>query len=227
MSQICLELIKGLFTLAAVGLGAYIALGAYFRQKEYELVKERYLEGGVDIVAAELESALGVVSHNWSRCLQVCKSFRDSGKDFDVKELERGFLDLDASKFRQVAHHRIGSLIGSQVMWETFQSAMAHASAANGMFTEEIPQTIRLRCTTTRITQDHAAMASTMMEASRERHDDGSKYAVILRELHALGLMLEAEKLNLNAIAKFPKRPAVAQLIQRLQTQLPETATVE
>ncbi|MDZ7593487.1 MAG: hypothetical protein U0932_02435 [Thiobacillus sp.] len=222
MSQICIELIKGAFTLAAVALGAVIALRVYFRQKEYELVKQRYLEGGVDVIASEIESAFGVASHNWARCLQVCKSFRDTGANFDMKELERGFLDLDNSQFQQIAHHRIGSLIQSQVIWETFQSAMAYASSANATYTKEVPETIRLRCTTDLIDHDQASMANTMLDNLRELHDSSFKYAPIMRELHVLSLMLEAERLNLKKIANFSKRREVQQLIDRLHAAFPE-----
>lgn len=130
MSQIYIELIRGGFTLAAVGLGSFIALRVYFRQKEYELVKQRYLEGSLDLIAAHLESTLGTVSHNWARSMQICKSFRDTGQNFDLEELTKGFLDFDNSKFQQIAHHRLGALIKTQVIWGIFQSALAWANAA-------------------------------------------------------------------------------------------------
>lgn len=206
----------------AVAIGASIALHSYFRQKEYELVKQRYLDGGVDVVASELELTLGIVCHNWARCSQVCKSFRDSGVNFDIKELERGFLDMDSSHFQQIAHHRVNSLIQSEVIWEAFQVAMAYAASANNMFTKEVPEAIRLRCTTNLIAEDQASMANTMLDDLRECHDNGFKYALIIRELYALSLMLEAEKLNIKAIAKFSKRREVQQLIERLRTSFPD-----
>ncbi|MCX7192421.1 MAG: hypothetical protein NTY60_02145 [Proteobacteria bacterium] len=215
-------MIKGAFTLVAVALGAFIALQVYFRQKEYELIKQRYLEGGVDVVASELESTLGVVSHNWARCLHVCKSFRDVGANFDIKEIERGFLNIDSSHFQQIAHHRISSLINSDIIWESFQLAMAYADSANSMFTKEMPETIRLRCTTDLMTQDHESMANAMLDNLRETNERGFKYALITRELHALGLMLEVEKLNIKAITKFSKRHEVQQLIERLRAAFPE-----
>lgn len=227
MSQLCLEIVKGLFTLAAVALGSYVALRVYFRQKEYELVKQRYLEGGVDIVAAQLETSLGVVSHNWARCLQVCKSFRDTGEDFDLKELDRGFLVLDASKFQHVAHHRVGSLLQSQVVWDKFQSAMAYASSANSMITQEVPEAMRMLCTTNRNPLDHASMGRRMVEDLRRVHDKSFKFAVLERELHALSLMLEQEKLNWKAIATFSQRVEVQQLIQRLTAQVLEASELE
>ena len=117
MTQLYLEIVKGMFTLAAAGVAAWIALRLYFRQKEYELIKQRYLEGAIDIVAAEVEQALGVVQHNWTRCLNIVKTYRDENINFDVKELEKGFVDLD-SKLHRVPHHRIGNLIGSQLIWD-------------------------------------------------------------------------------------------------------------
>jgi hypothetical protein len=96
MCVLSVEIIKGIFTLVPVALGAWIGLRLYFRQKEYELIKQRYLEGAVDIVAAEVEQAFGTFSHNWARCLNIVKAFRDAQNDFDAKELEKGFLDLDS-----------------------------------------------------------------------------------------------------------------------------------
>jgi hypothetical protein len=84
-----LEIIKGGFTLAAAGLAAWVALRLYFRQKEYELIKQRYLEGSVDIVSAEVEQALGVLMNNWARCLNIVKAYRDERADFDLQELKR------------------------------------------------------------------------------------------------------------------------------------------
>ena len=54
VSPLGLELIKGIFTLAALGLAAMIGSRTYFRQKDYELAKQRYLEQGLDVVAGDL-----------------------------------------------------------------------------------------------------------------------------------------------------------------------------
>jgi len=226
MSPFCTELLNGIFTLTAVILGAYIARKGYFRQKEYELAKQRYLEGGVDVVAAELEQALGVVSHNYARCLNICKSFRDAGVDFDIKEIDRGFIELDSSHFKQIAHHRIGSLINSQLIWDIFQSAMAYSTSANSQITKEFPEAMRLRMITDRISIEHESMAEKMVADLREIHDDGFKFAALLRELHVLTLLLEAETLSLKDIANFHKRPEVKQMLERLSTAFSkETAT--
>lgn len=220
MNPFCTEIIRGFFTLLAVALGSMVALSAYFRQKEYELTKQRYLEQGVDVVAAELEKVFGVLSHNYARCLQVCKSYRDVEDKFDLKELERGFLPFDGSKFHQIANHRISSLIGSDVVWENFQSAMAYAVSANAMMVAEIPEAIRILSSEPIETRDRAQDFEQMITDMRTRHDGGFKYAVLVRELHALSLLLEGSKLSLKAVARFHDRQEAKDVVSRLKKEL-------
>ncbi len=202
-------------------MGSVVALRVYFRQKEYELTKQRYLEQGIDVVASELEGALGVVSHNYARSLQLCKGYRDSGPNLNLKELERGFLELNSSKFHEIAHHRVSSLLQNQVVWEAFQSAMSHATTANSVITQEIPEAIRRFLENPDKFNDRELLSGEMIEALKARHDQGSKYATLIRELHVLSLLLEAEPLGLKAIAKFSSRPDAILLIERLRSTFP------
>jgi hypothetical protein len=219
LSPLYQELIKGAFTLAAAGLAAWIALRLYFRQKEYELIKQRYLEGAVDIIAAEVEQVLGVVSHSWARCLNIVKAFRDEKTDFDLKELEKGFLELDSSRFHRVAHHRIGNLAGTQLIWYIYQLAMAFAGNANTKITKEIPETLRLKLTTNRITREPGEIATAMFNELKQIDNESHKFACLIRELHALGLLLETQRLNFKSISRFPERTEVKNLIKRLQSE--------
>lgn len=221
MNDIYTEIVKGAFTLGAVALGSVVALRVYFRQKEYELTKQRYLEQGIDVVASELEGALGIVSHNYARSLQLCKFYRDSGPKLDLKELERGFLELDSSKFHQIAHHRVSSLLQNHVVWESFQSAMAHATTANSVITQEIPEAIRRFLEDPDRFNDRKKLSEDMVKELQETHDQGSKYANLIRELHTLSLLLEAEPLSLKAIANFSSTPEASLLIKRLRITFP------
>lgn len=227
MSQFCTELVKGLFTLSAVALGSYIALRVYFRQKEYELVKQRYLEGALDQISAQLESSLGAASHNWARSMQICKSFRDTGANFDLSELNKGFIDYDNSKFQQIAHHRLGSLIKTQVIWESFQSALAWANGANNMFVKEVPEAIRLRCTTSLIDVDQAAMSEKMIADMNDVHRKGFKYAHLQTALLRLSQILEGEQLSFKALSEFSSRPAVKQILNDLKNSFEQAEKSE
>ena len=218
LSPLWLEIIKGGFTLAVTSLGAYIALNLYFRQKEYELIKQRYLDSAVDIVAAEVEHVLGVVSHNWARCLNIVKAYRDEKDNFDINEIEKGFLELDSSRFHRVAHHRIGNLTGSQLIWRVYQLALAFAGNANTKITKEVPEIIRFKLTTNLIESEADEIAMEMFNELKNIDNESHKFAYLIRELHALGLMLESEHLSFKSISGFPRRSDVKSLLNRLQT---------
>jgi len=218
-SVLCMEIVKSLFTLAAAGLAAWVALRLYFRQKEYELIKQRYLEGAIDIVAAEVEQALGVVNHNWARCLNIIKAYRDEKTLFDIKELSKGFLELDSSKFHRVPHHRIGNLIGSQLIWQVYQCAMAFAANSNTVITKEIPETIRVKLTTTLIVTEPEQLAEALFRQLEEMDKESHKYASFTREMHTLGLILETERLSFKKLIKLSGRAEVKDIVKRLKTE--------
>jgi hypothetical protein len=221
MSALYTEIVRGSFTLAAVATGSLIALYTYFRQKEYELVKQRYLEQSVDAITTQLETSLGTVSHNYARCLQIVKSFRDSGEHFDIKEIDRGFLDLDASKFLQIANHRVSSLLGSNIIWDVYQSAMAYAVTANSTIQREIPDAIRIHQTTDYQQIKQRELGQTIAKDLQKLHENGFKYSVLVAELHYLSRILELEKLSLKAIQDFKDRPQAKQLIAHLTAAFP------
>lgn len=203
--------------MAAAGLGIWIALRLYFRQKEYELIKQRYLEGAVDIVAAEVEQSLGVVQHNWARCLNIVKVFRDEKRDFDIHELEKGFQELDSSKLHRVPQHRIGNLTQSQLIWQVYQLAIAFSANSNTVITKEIPDTIKLKLTSDRIVEETKEIVDSLFKTLKEIDAESHKYACLTRELHALGHMLETERLSFKGIVKLAERVEVKNLLARLK----------
>lgn len=216
IEQFLLELTKGTFTLMAVALGAGIGLYAYFRQKEYELTKQRYLEQGLDVVASAVETQLGAVSHNYARALQLARQYRENGAEIDLAELSRGFLNLDMANFHQTAHFRIGSLLNDQIVWNTFQGVMVYASTTNTLFTHEIPEAIRKLAEMPDGQRDRKADAEKMLASIRVEHDKQFKFADFTFSLHVLALLLEQTRLSRKTIAKFSFLPEVRNVVQKL-----------
>lgn len=222
MNPLILELTKGAFTLLAVALGAVIGLYAYFRQKEYELTKQRYLEQGIDVVASAVESLLGTASHNYARALQLCRQYRENGAEIDLEELTRGFLNMDSSKFYQTAHYRMGSLLSDQVIWNTFQSVMVYASTVNTLFVQEIPEAIRKLAAMPDGIRDRKADAEEMAKDVQEKYDEQFAFADFTHSLHVLSLLLEQTHLSRKTVESFHLRPDVREVVQKLHAAYPE-----
>jgi hypothetical protein len=123
MDDVLLQTSLALF---AASLTAWFAVLIYFRQREHELILSRYLEGSLDHLAAEVGIIYEAFSHNWARCLAIIKSYRDIEEQFDLEELSKGFVDLQAGKHNIVAHQRLFTLTGTNDYWVAYQLAMAH-----------------------------------------------------------------------------------------------------
>lgn len=114
-------------------LTAQLAIVTYFREREHELILDRYLEGSLDYLAADLSQVSESFQHNWARCLAILKSYRDGPDEFDLNELTTGFVEVPGSRLNIVAHHRLQTLTGSSDYWCIHQKAMAFFTTANSV----------------------------------------------------------------------------------------------
>lgn len=220
--MICQELFKALLTLL-VGLTiAGVGLWIYFRQKEYELVKQRYLEQSIDVLASELESALGTFSHNWARCLQILKEYRDMEEHFEPEQLFSGFLKFESSRFQRIAHHRLRSLIQSDVIWNVCQLALAFATAANAKAASEIPAVIKARLKGQATQAPHAVIVEAGFAEMKKLDEKSHKFAHLLSALQAIAEELEKQRLNFKSLKTFAGRPAIQKAISDLATVFAE-----
>lgn len=211
------EIIRGGFMIAAAGFAAWLGLKVFLRQKEFDLVKQRYLEGAVDLIAAHHEEVQGIVCHNWARCLHVLMAFRDEKNSFDIEELNRGFLEPNFSEFHTIAHHRLQSLVGSQVFWDVYELALLFAVNANFKVTKEIPETIRLKLTTNKISADIAQVVKKDIELVQKLDADSHKYTVLTRELMVVAGTLQTEDMNFKNIQAFRHKPEIKASVERLE----------
>ena len=218
MSLTCmLELIKALGPIAAILFGPWLAMRVYYRQKEYETTKQRYLEGCLDVIAGQLQATLGTVSHNYARCLGLCRAYRDYGSDFDLSDMSKGFRELDNSKFHQTEHYRLRTLIQSDLAWSFYQAALAYAASADATLSREIPDALRIRSITPEGVRDRKAYAEKMINDARALHDQSFVFAALQSELNTLAAVLEREKLGKAEVQAFSTRPEVIQAVERLQ----------
>ena len=212
-----LEMLKVLAPIAALLIGPWIALRVYFRQKEYETTKQRYLEGSLDVLAGALQSALGTVSHNYARCMALCRGYRDYGNDFDPADLPKGFREFDSARFHQTEHFRLRTLIDSDIAWLFHQAALAYAASADWTLSKEIPDAMRILSKQPEGIRDRKADAEKMVNDARALHDESFAFSPLLTELNALAAVLEREKLGTQEVRTFCQRAEVKAAVERLQ----------
>lgn len=138
------EVVKHIVTIIALYIGYRLGLRAYFRQKDYELVRQRYLTEGADEVAANIEYGLSVYRNNWARGLQILRMFRDVADQINPKMFEEGFITFDQSKFQMKPHHRMEYLVGDMVFWRVQQTLAAFVITATGHIKEDMCTEIKV-----------------------------------------------------------------------------------
>lgn len=217
--DICEILLKGTVTFITGVGAAWVGIQIFYRQKEYELVKARYLEGSLDVISSELEDAIGILNHNWARCLNVVKAFRDEKESFDVDELSKGFIEFDNSKFQSIAHHRLQNLIGSAAFWKSFQLALSFVNSSNAVITKEITETIKLKIQTEKISMPIPDMTEKIYKELKEINDKSHRYGLITYQLQLISDEFEKEKMSLRNLKKFRKNQIVLSAITAVEAE--------
>jgi len=214
------SLLQFSLVLFAAALTAWFAIITYFRQREHELILTRYLEGSLDLLAAETERVSETFGHNWARCLAILKSYRDLEDQFDVDELSKGFLELQSSKLNIVAHHRLYTLIGSGDYWQFYQKAMTYYTTANSVVVKEIPEAIRARLTSDRYDTPHAELAKHGLDVAKEQDENSNNFLQLVAELQLLSGELECERYRFKDLYKFRNKKEVQDSLQRVKDLL-------
>jgi hypothetical protein len=206
------EAARAIATLIIALVVAYVGLRIYFRQKEYELVKQRYLEQALDIICGDLAALSNAFGHNWSRCLQVVRAYRDVPQTMDPSEVFIGFVPLGSSNFNAVAHNRLRVLIGSDVFWSLYQLALARYASLNNMVTDEIPRAVQALLNG-KIEAKGSEVVDFAQKELKPMMSKSEHFATLAHALHQLSAILERERLSFKMLKKFAERKDVKEIV--------------
>lgn len=211
-------IIKICMALLAASLSAWFAIQTYYRQREYELILSRYLEGSLDLLAGELSNVSEIFSHNWARCLAIIKSYRDLEDDFDLSELNKGFIELQSSRHNPVAHQRLYTLTGTHDYWRFCQEALAYFTSANSTLVHEITEAIRAKLSTNIVNATHSQVVEHCFSHAKEQNDESHRYLALTDEYSFLSSVLESKRYRFKTLKKFRNNAKVKESIQRIKT---------
>lgn len=206
------EVVKHIITIIALYIGYRLGLRAYFRQKDYELVRKRYLAEGVDEVAADIEYGLSVYRNNWARGLQIIRMFRDVGDQINLKMLEEGFISFDQSKFLMRPHHRMECLVGDMVFWRVQQKLAAFVITSTGHIKEDMCTEIKLNLSCQ--TEKRKEIVDKYEKLLLQKEDENWAFYVPLEKLHDISRHLERTRFTPEEIGQFKNKEFVKEMVK-------------
>jgi len=207
-------------TVFAAILVPLIGLFVFRRQREYELVRKRYLDEGLDIISDHVEYAQGVFRHNWARSLSLIKNFRDAGKDTAKELYSTDFIQLDPSRFELSRNYILKELVGDNIYSKVQELMFAYVTEANSFFMYDLCQMVRMYVEGTsqlKIKSTRAAIVEEFTKHTIEKEKEFRRFYSLLGELRTLSTILVREKFTFKDINEFKKKREVQLSIKRLR----------
>ena len=209
------DIITGASTVVAAIVAVSGAVLVFYRQKEHELVQKRYLDEGIDVVIAAAEQALNIYSHNWARCTEILKSFRDL-PIIKIEDLTSGFIPQAPDRFSLTAHYRLNVVVDSPVIWETFQLLLSFTQHASTVITEEIPLTLKAKLTTQVVTVTKQEVVDAAMQQLLKFDKESHRFNFVPGELHNIAKLLEEQRFRFKGIRKLHDHNVVRAVVAKL-----------
>jgi hypothetical protein len=214
-----------LIPLVAALLAFWLAKSAYFRQKEYELITERYLRDGLDRVSSQIEKSLGIFRHNWAHSLTILKLFRDTGEDMNQDLYKTGFIDPKTEMFEYWADYRVRDLIGDDVVNNARQSLDAFVRTSHTFIKEDLCTAVRLSVEGGKkleVTASRDVIVKDYMAELDRLNTESNRYYILLGELHKLASILQTERFSFKKIIKFRESKVALNSIKTLKAAFAE-----
>ena len=211
---------KLLAPIVAVLIAYFLGAAAYFRQKEYELVRKRYLEEGVDIISEEADKALGVFWRNWSRALSLLKQFRGLGSNVDRKLYSEGWVTLEPSVLATRPNYRLNLLVRDEIFYSVLQLVHAWVENANKVIVEDLCVAIKLRVEGApgiQVKAKDEEINKTYMDRLLTLRNEAQRYYQLIHHLENIAGVLEQERLSFKKLRSFHTYPVVTQGIAELK----------
>jgi hypothetical protein len=203
--------------LGAAFVAYLLGLRAYHLQREYELVRRRYLDEGLDAFAADVEHALGVFKNNWQHSLNVLKHYREMDAAMRRELIDTGWLDVEMSQFRVRPNYRVGTLVGDRVFWNIQQLLFAFVGTTTAFFKDDLGGAVRHAISGGALKGPKQTMIDEYVQQCEKHLDTANRYHILLGEVQAITTEFERKRFTLASVQKFKDREVVKSSVKRLK----------
>lgn len=208
----------------AVGVLAYID---FFRRRrtaererreehEYDLVRKRYLDEGLDQLIANVQNALSAFQRNYSLALSLLKQYRDFGATMD-RPNPATFLSatLDEMNVRPV--HRVRILVQDDVVWDLVQLLSGFMFSAQFDIQHDLAGGINTIIEgKAQLKVPKEEMLKTYRTKLSALNSQSHKYFIFLSFLHHLSTIFERNKFTFESMESFSTRADVSDILGKL-----------
>lgn len=212
--------VKGIGGLAGLYIVYRLGLRAFFLQREYENVRSRYLDNGLDLASAQVEYALSIFRSNWSLLLRYTKLCREMASPFEPEDFFAQFREIDQSQFQITPVHRINALLPNEIIWNQYQRVFSFVGTSNDQIKADFGPALRVVAQNPN-QPNRAKIVSEAEKLARELGDGANQFYVYLSELNNLAQIFEQHPIRRVDVPSFSKRKDVKQIMQRLMEAFP------
>jgi len=203
-----------------------IATMAYFRRKEYETVRQRYLNGSLDNIIKQVEYGLNIFEYNWANSINILRTYRDVGADMSSELYTHGFTEFNKQVSMEASsHYLLTELIGDKVFWDVHQLLAGFLVEADGFFRYDLCSAIKLSIEGPK---DGSTIASSNQifevyktELAKKRNDC-QPYYILLGNLQLVSSQLIKKHYRFKNLNKFRREPTVVRAINALKESFKE-----
>jgi hypothetical protein len=224
LAKVGIAFLSVILSLLAAYLVYRLGLRAYFKQKEYENVRKRYLEDGIELICSQIDYALGVYRHNWMLLLRILKQYRENERQLSVEDFYDSFIELDQAYFQITPMYKVQVLLQDRVLWVAYQDVFSFVGNANNKIKADFGDALKAMLEVPEHPNKVAFVDRSTLLAN-ETEEEAEKIYLLLGQLQDIAEILEREKLTRRAISAFADRKEAKNVVQALRKIFPSDAS--
>lgn len=219
--SVIMEFLKLITPFLVVLLAYWLGSRTYVRQKEYELVRARYLDNGIDKVAARVQEAINIDAHNASCGFRLIKLFRDVDAR-RAQTLCSSLKSLPADFLEDVAVIRLKELIQDETLLNVWALLYTTIQENHAYLRDDACGAIKALAGggTMKVSRDQ--MVQGLENHLIDQHRNAARFCQLLTSLHSIALSFAEEKPTFRTVREFHKKGAVGKESESLKEEFAE-----
>lgn len=211
----------------AVVIGPSVALfifllgrSAFYRRKEFELVRDRYLNEGLDQLVTRADYALQVFNHNWAHSLNIIKTVRGLKREANIDVFLQDLVPPDAAMLELSVNRKVRELLQSEVTYDVHQLLASFVHNSFLKMRDDLGNAIRLYTDDSPEFQGKLspkAIEDQYLPVLLELYAESNRYYFFVKQVQELANLLQKEKFGFKAVSQFGQKAEVKSIIHSLE----------